>query len=272
MKILTIYENNLKELYDCLEYLQNNPSAWDVLRKKCWNNVATYIEPFGYLVSIFNHMPTKLIKAEDLLSHINTWEAFKIDWYKQLSCNYSDTWISISDFQSGEDEMFVDIENKELPILITKFEGRNDFRKETACKSLVLFINEHKKTIANDLRKHSFEKMEVIKAFEEAWNRKDSSQLSLYITSNFCYASQWVLEELNSSIEYLNYLEDKFQAIRNSANNIEAKIIPNTNGIMITQIDGEKKREAILVIKVRNGLAYRADLCIPEMAFLERIQ
>lgn len=268
-----IKNRRLKTLRNYLKFLEQNPDDWNDLRMSCRNNVSEYSSFLKDYCSIFNNIPTKLVKAKDLLSNAKKWESYKVQWYKELSSNYPDSWIPISDFQSGEDEIFVDIADEGLPILITKFMGRNDFRKEVACKSLILFINEHKKSIADDLRKHSFGEMEVIKAFEEAWNRKDSSQLSLYITSNFSYASQWVLEELHTSIDYLNYLENKFQAIRNSGNKVTAKIIPNTNGIMITQIDGEKKREAILVIKVQNGLAFRADLCMPEFAFyLEKIQ
>ena len=139
-----IKKQHLKILRNYLRYLEENPSDWNDLRLSCRNNVSKYSSNLQDSCSVFNNIPTKLVKSKELLSHAKEWESYKVEWYKELSSNYKDSWIPISDFQSGEDEMFVDIDDESLPILITKFMGKNDFRKEVACESLVSFVEIHK--------------------------------------------------------------------------------------------------------------------------------
>ncbi|MBR4048195.1 MAG: hypothetical protein IKK07_07065 [Bacteroides sp.] len=110
-----------------------------------------------------------------------------------------------------------------------------------------------------------------MKAFENAWNEKNVLYIAQYLIAEFRYASQWVLEEMIGSDRYLNYLNAKFKSIKNSGSIVNAKMISGTNAIVITQCDGDTRREAVLVIEVKEGLAYRADLCIPSMAIIERI-
>lgn len=135
-----IKKQRFKKLRNYLRYLENNPNDWNDLRLTCRNNVSEYSDFLKDYYSIFNNIPSKLVKAKELLSSTKKWESYKVGWYKELSVNYADSWIPISDFQSGEDEMFVDIADESLPILITKFMGRNDFRKEVACESLAGFV------------------------------------------------------------------------------------------------------------------------------------
>ena len=135
-----IKKRRLKTLRNYLKFLEQNPDDWNNLHLSCRNNVSEYSSFLKDYCSIFNNIPTKLVKAKDLLSNAKKWESYKVEWYKELSSNYPDSWIPISDFQSGEDEMFVDIADEGLPILITKFMGRNDFRKEVACESLAGFV------------------------------------------------------------------------------------------------------------------------------------
>lgn len=135
-----IKKQHLKILRNYLRYMEENPSDWNDLRLSCRNNVSKYSSNLQDYCSVFNNIPTKLVKSKELLSHAKEWESYKVEWYKELSSNYKDSWIPISDFQSGEDEMFVDIDDESLPILITKFMGKNDFRKEVVCESLVSFV------------------------------------------------------------------------------------------------------------------------------------
>ncbi len=109
----------------------------------------------------------------------------------------------------------------------------------------------------------------VIKAFEKAWQTLDASIVEPYLVPDFHYESQWVLSAIKSKDEYMNYLTGKFNAIRNGNAPVEAKIAKEGhNGIIITQKDGEEERNAVLVISVKDGKAFRADLCMPGFCFL----
>lgn len=111
--------------------------------------------------------------------------------------------------------------------------------------------------------------LSVIKAFEKAWQTLDASIVEPYLVPDFHYESQWVLSAIESKEEYMNYLTGKFNAIRNGNASVEAKIAKEGhNGIVITQKDGEEERKAILVISVKDGMAIRADLCMPGLCFL----
>ena len=106
-----IKKRRLKTLRNYLKFLEQNPDDWNNLHLSCRNNVSEYSSFLKDYCSIFNNIPTKLVKAKDLLSNAKKWESYKVEWYKELSSNYPDSWIPISDFQSGEDEMFVDIDD-----------------------------------------------------------------------------------------------------------------------------------------------------------------
>ena len=145
-----IIKKRIKLLRKYLKFLEKNPDSWNVLRRGCIRNVSEYSDILNTYYSIFNHIPNELVKAKNLSSHIKRWKIFKTEWYKNLASHYEDSWIPISDFESGEDEMFVDISDEGLPILITKFMGKDDFRKEKACDSLVVFME-----IEKHFRTHS---------------------------------------------------------------------------------------------------------------------
>lgn len=113
-----VRKKRLKMLQNYLRLLEKNPESWNILHRTCVRNVST----LDMCCSIFHWIPNKLVDAKHLSSHIKKWEVFKVEWYKkQLSSHYADSWIPISDFESGQDEMFVDISDERLPILITKF-------------------------------------------------------------------------------------------------------------------------------------------------------
>lgn len=113
------------------------------------------------------------------------------------------------------------------------------------------------------------ENLRVIKAFERAWQTLDASIVEPYLTLDFCHTSMWSFTDIESKNEYMDYLTRKFRAIRNGNAPVEAKIAKEGhNGIIITQKDGEEERKAILVISVKDGKAFRTDLCMPGICFL----
>lgn len=419
-----IKKDRLKIIQDCLKYLDENQEAMKVLSEIFWRNASEYSCALNSETSIYNNIPQKLFHADELIPMAEAWDVYKREWYKSIASKYPDTWIPIADFQSGKDELFVDISVKRLPIIVTKFMGRNDLRSKEICDNFPVFIeryktekileninnqlkeileilkfndshwnsiwrnikedcwerwdefsvftqipkkllgeddliqsyygwkgyvNEHYKELKNDfpdswipisdytldydyvfvdtmdeklpvilakiphgeniviskvvcnsliqcvidkakqygenipilnscnnqqqkpIAHLASDNYDVVKAFENAWNEKNVLYIAHYLIPEFRYASQWVLEEMIGSDRYLNYLNAKFKSIKNSGSIVNAKMISGTNAIVITQCDGDTRREAVLVIEVKEGLAYRADLCIPSMAIIERI-
>lgn len=136
-----VRKERLLDILICLDFLHNNPDAMETLNKILWRNASTYSSSLGCEVSIYNHLPKKFFIADELFSKIEGWEVFKKEWYKALSSKYPESWIPIADFQSENDELFVDISVKHLPIIVAKFWGKDDFRHKEICDSLIGFVN-----------------------------------------------------------------------------------------------------------------------------------
>jgi len=62
----------------------------------------------------------------------------------------------------------------------------------------------------------------ALEAYAAMMNSLDASILEPLLAENFCYASQWVLEEIDSKTEYLNYIVPKLEAIRESGSSVWA--------------------------------------------------
>ena len=80
-----IKKQHLKILRNYLRYLENNPNDWNDLRLICRNNVSEYSDFLKDYCTIFNNIPSKLVKAKELLSSTKKWESYKVEWYKELS-------------------------------------------------------------------------------------------------------------------------------------------------------------------------------------------
>lgn len=269
-------DTRVKQIQECLKYIEEHPNAWQELRDCCYESLKTYLPTLNTHFCVYNHIPARLLKADEFLLFCNKWEKFKKEWYKDLASNYQEAWLPISDFTSGDDEVFVDTSDARLPVLVVKFLFRNDFLARVGCVSLIQFIAEYKRKVMerekNEVNSKCIDNMAIIQAFAEAWTKKDALLIEPFLAPDFHYASQWVLSEITTSTEYLKYLEDKFMAIKRTNSEVNVRIIPNTNGIEITQMDGDIKRVAVLVVDVRDGLAHRADLCMPTMAFLKTLK
>ncbi len=123
--------------------------------------------------------------------------------------------------------------------------------------------------------------IELLIEYAKAWNNQDARYLEPILNNNFRYASQFVFEEMVGKEKYLNYIKGKFLVIRKNieekGDKMKAEIayctygFPNKPCIVLTQISGNTKRPATLLIKVEDDLIIRADLGIiptPESAKL----
>lgn len=136
-----IYSERLRRIMKCLAYLQTAPQAMTALNETFWRNVSKYSSSLDSEISIFNRIPKKLFTADEFLSKVDAWKVFKKEWYKELSSNYPESWIPLADFQTENDELFVDVSTNRLPVIVAKYMGRNDFRHEEVCDSLPNLIN-----------------------------------------------------------------------------------------------------------------------------------
>jgi len=59
----------------------------------------------------------------------------------------------------------------------------------------------------------------------QAWNELDASLLEPIISEDFEYSSVWVFETMKGKERYMDYITKKFDAIRNSDNQVSAKVI-----------------------------------------------
>jgi len=122
---------------------------------------------------------------------------------------------------------------------------------------------------------------DLIKELAKAWNNLNVSFIENLLIDDFRYASQWVVEEMKGKDNYINFISTKFQKIRESIAENGDKIIaeigyctqgfPNKPCIVLTQISGNEKSPATLLIETDNGLIKRIDMCAipaPETAKL----
>ena len=107
--------------------------------------------------------------------------------------------------------------------------------------------------------------LKVIRTFAESWKKKDASLIEPYITSDFIYSSQWVLEGIKGKGEYINYLSGKFDTIKNTHSNIKVAIVPNKNSIFLCQ---DNNQTCVLQIDVQHGMAHSAIMCFPDLCNL----
>jgi hypothetical protein len=64
----------------------------------------------------------------------------------------------------------------------------------------------------------------IVENFCKAWNNLDTNYLQGYLNKDFVYSSQMVMDDINGSDNYLNYLMGKFIAIKESNNRVTAEI------------------------------------------------
>ena len=95
-------------------------------------------------------------------------------------------------------------------------------------------------------------------AFASAWNSLDIAPIEQLLDDDFHYSSFWVLEEMISAEEYLDYLKSKFATIRRTGSVVLAEYFPERNFIVLTQ-DHIRKCGIILTINDK-GLISRADM------------
>lgn len=265
-----IISNRVQQAINIISYFNNKPEAWKDLDEVSFPLYAEYSEVLGYFSLV--KFPKHLISANKAKVCYHQWiEHFhKLD--SDFAKQFSEYWMPVTD-NFIEDMAFIDLSKDELPLLLLGC--TTAYFVKIACSSLVQFVEEYQKrgfeeVKSVEVRENSYENnLKVIIAFEEAWNKKDVSIIEPYLVPEFIYSSQWILEEMKGKEKYLNYLAAKFNTIIQTGSVVRVKRIPNKKGLHLVQ---DNSRPAIIAIKVHHGMAYRADMCFPNLCVLENLQ
>ena len=108
-------------------------------------------------------------------------------------------------------------------------------------------------------------KDEALWAYAWMMNTLDASRLEFLLAEDFHYASQWVLSEITSKVEYLAYITPKLEAIRRSEASVWAEMgaldreLPRPCVVM-AQGDRDKLA-AVVLATVEGNKIKRLDLC-----------
>lgn len=114
----------------------------------------------------------------------------------------------------------------------------------------------------------------TLRQLAKSWNNLDTSFIKNELADNFTYESQWVLTPIEGKIDFLNYLESKFRAIKSAMQKetmtvmAELALHPEMNRkpiIVLTQITSEGIRQVSLLITIEEDKIKRIDVCfIPD--------
>lgn len=114
--------------------------------------------------------------------------------------------------------------------------------------------------------------IENLKLVAKSWNNLDVSFIEAILSNDFNYESQWVLMPITGKESFLNYLNLKFQAIKEAKKlglmSITAELtlhpsLKNKPGLVITQITEKCVRQVSILIKMQEN-----KICCIEVCFI----
>lgn len=113
-----------------------------------------------------------------------------------------------------------------------------------------------------------------LRLLAKCWNNLDVSYINGFLASDLVYESQWVLTPLKGSSNFLNYLFQKFNAIKTAmlsqVISVSAEIgfcteLANRPCLVLTQITNESIRQVTVLIETKADKISRIDVCfIPD--------
>lgn len=109
---------------------------------------------------------------------------------------------------------------------------------------------------------NKLDKDELIKKFAQAWTMLDISFVKDYLDKDFHYKSDLAFDELPSRYEYLNYIEEKFQKIRDANTKIVVKLMcdEKSNGFSGLLLIPEGSKSGFLQIETSDGYILSAQM------------
>ena len=116
--------------------------------------------------------------------------------------------------------------------------------------------------------------IEKLQLIAKSWNSLDASFLADVLADEVVFESQWVLVSIKGKENFLDYLINKFQSIKEYSQHslccIRAEVVLhpslfNSPGLVITQITDSGVNQVSLVIRLKDNLITHIDVCfIPD--------
>jgi len=115
--------------------------------------------------------------------------------------------------------------------------------------------------------------LNLYKCLAQAWNELNTEHILPFMSEDIIYESQWVFSALNGKTEVLEYLNGKFETLRNSNDSkVKADLayLPRMGMklclIMSQQLE-EGLKEVTVLLEVKDNLISRIDICfLPDPA------
>ena len=97
---------------------------------------------------------------------------------------------------------------------------------------------------------------QLIELLRHAWENLDIESVVPYLSDDLHYSSWWVMEELHSKEEYLNYIRSKFLTFKEVSVKPLVKLAVNqTTGEHAVAIRQGEASPVLIRIKVDNGMS-----------------
>ena len=104
-----------------------------------------------------------------------------------------------------------------------------------------------------------------LRAYATMMNTLNVDAIEPLLADDFHYSSQWVLAEITSKQEYLDYIRPKLKAVRDSETNVWAEMAhleQEIPGPCVVLAQNSKDNLLSLILgKVANGKLTRLDMC-----------
>ena len=104
-----------------------------------------------------------------------------------------------------------------------------------------------------------------LRAYAKMMNTLDAGAIEPLLADDFHYSSQWVLVEITSKQEYMDYIHPKLKAVRKSGTKIWAEMAQLEQEILgPCVVLAQESKDALLSLilgKVANGKLTRLDMC-----------
>lgn len=106
---------------------------------------------------------------------------------------------------------------------------------------------------------------DALRVYARMINTLDASHIETLLDDNFCYSSQWMIGEITSKQEFLDYMKSHLLEIRQSGVRAYAEMAVVSawgHNECIVTAEGEKDNLiATVFATVRNGKILRIDVC-----------
>ncbi len=108
-------------------------------------------------------------------------------------------------------------------------------------------------------------KVEALRAYATMMNTQDVSKLAHMLSDDFHYASQWVFAEIESKIDYLEYIRPKLLSVKRSGSPVWAELAHMDSeliGPCVVLVQGDKDNLVSLVLaEVADDKITRLNMC-----------